>query len=465
MDKVLIVDTSTSFLNDVESLLSKRYTIVKATSGKQAIEVLGTEHVSVVLLGLELQDTHVIELLKRIREEIDPHLPVIILADYLEGETAIEAMHFGAYDCIPRNFNLNLLSAKITKALEQRNLEIRVRVLQSGLAEQHDHMVCVSDAMKKIHFEIVRLATLDFDVLITGETGVGKDLIAFEIHRRGDRHEKPFVSVALRTLNESLIESELFGHEKGAFTGAEKTKIGKLEAANAGTLYIPEISSLTEAVQLKLFEFMQYKRISRVGQDPRKPEIKLDVRLLMATNESLEELVKSGKIREDFYHRAAGVKLSVPPLRARAADIEPLANYFIKKFSPTTSSEKYQFSPEVISAFKAYRWPGNVRELENAIKNALAYSSGNVLTLNDFPQCAQTKTNLDQCHLCMVTRFQSFPGYKGAVRDFRRAYLEELLRQTGYSISRAAQLAGMTTQGLRKILDILHIRREEPPEG
>ncbi|MHB8078091.1 MAG: sigma-54-dependent transcriptional regulator, partial [Candidatus Krumholzibacteriia bacterium] len=297
MEKLLVIDDNVEFLNDVESLLCDRYTVVKASSGGRGLSLMEAEQFSAVLLDLMMPDLHGLEVLKRIHADIDPHLPVIIVTDVHEVDAAVEAMKHGAYDFIAKSFNLELLSAKILKALERRSLEIRIGAMASAQAEQYDRLVGVSPAMQKINFEITRLAALPFSVLISGETGVGKDLTAFELHRRGPRRDRPFIPVAMRTFSETIIESELFGHEKGAFSGADKAKVGKLEAANGGSVYIPEVSSLSEAMQLKLLQFMQYKTIARVGQDPRKPERRLDVRIIMATNERLEDVVKSGKMR------------------------------------------------------------------------------------------------------------------------------------------------------------------------
>ena len=189
-----------------------------------------------------------------------------------------------------------------------------------------------------------------------------------------------------------------------------------------------------------------------MGQDPRRPETKLDVRLIMATNEALEEVVKSRKMRLDFYHRITGVKITVPPLRERIEDIEPLVKYFSGKHAGAVHGEEHEFSPGVIAAFKAYGWPGNVRELENLVKNALAYSSKKTLTLDDFPHFAELKANLDDCRICMATRFHVLPTLKDAEVEFKRAYLSEVLRRTGYRISQAAVVAGLTYQGVRKIM-------------
>ncbi len=456
--KLLVIDDSPDFLNDVESLLHNRYAVVKAISGKRGLEVLESERVGAVLLDLKMPEMDGFEVLKRIHEQVDPHLPVIIVTAQQDVELAVEAIRRGATDFISKSFDLDLLSAKLLKALERRTLEVGVDALRSTQIETYDRMVFASEAMKKIHWEMTNLAKLDFDILIVGETGVGKDLIAFEMHQRGPRRTHPFIPVPLRSLNESIIESELFGHEKGAFSGAEKTRIGKLEAAHGGTVYIPEVSSINEATQIKLLQFMQFKTISRVGQDARSPETKLDVRVILATNENLEELVSKGTMRADFYHRIAGVKLNVPPLRERVADIEPLARYFLTKFSSGVGGREFHFDPDVLNAFLGYRWPGNVRELENVIKNALAYSGGGMLTLGDFPNLRDIRDDPNPCCICMRNRGSALEAYREAERNFKRAYVQEVLRRGGNSVARAAGLAGLTPQGLRRLMAVLDIR-------
>ncbi len=458
IQKLLVIDDSADFLNDVDSLLHNRYTVLKAESGKRGLDLLESERVGAVLLDLKMPEMDGFEVLKRIHEQVDPHLPVIIVTAQQDVELAVDAIRQGATDFISKSFDLNLLSAKLLKALERRSLEVGVETLRSTQVEGYDRMVFASEAMKKVHWEMSNLAKLDFDILLVGETGVGKDLIAFEMHQRGPRRNRPFIPVPLRSLNESLIESELFGHEKGAFSGAEKKRIGKLEAAQGGTVYIPEVSSINEAVQIKLLQFMQFKTISRVGQDARSPESKLDVRVILATNEDLEGLVSKGAMRADFYHRIAGVKLLVPPLRERVDDIVPLAEYFLSKFSSGFGGRVFEFGPEVLEAFRSYRWPGNVRELENVIKNALAYAHGGMLTLTDFPNLRPVVNDQDPCSLCMRNRGSGLEAYRVADRNFKRAYFQELLRQGGNSVAKAAALAGLTPQGLRRLMNVLDIR-------
>ena len=451
MENLLIIDDSLEFLEDVEVLLKERYKIYKANIAKKGLEILHSTQISAILLDLQLPDIHGLEVLKIIHEEIDPYIPVIIITEFDNTDNVVQAMKNGAYDFLSKDFNLELLSAKIEKALKHRSLEIGVNAIKLNIQEGRNKFIFASDVMKKINFEITRISKLDFDILLLGETGVGKDLVAYEIYERSNRFKSPFISVSLRSLSESIVESELFGHEKGAFTGAIQSKVGFFEAANHGIVYIPEISCLNESFQLKLLHFMQYKTISKVGQDPRKGNIKLDLRLIMASNENLDKLVESGKIREDFYYRISGVKLFIPPLRERQDDIEELAKYFLAKYSGFLKDTKHTFENDLLELLKAYQWHGNVRELANAIKNAITYAKNNELSVNDFP-CLNRINKFPAKHIMEIDEDGSFPSLNEAEKQFKRAYFNALLAKTGNKISSAAKIADITPQGLRKAM-------------
>jgi DNA-binding NtrC family response regulator len=457
MDRLLVVSQDPSVLDSLNGL-SKRFQIVRSSSGSSALDTLKSQTIASILLDLHLADIQTLILVRAIKVEFGSHIPILVLSESAQLDTALEAMRLGAYDIISKPVDSNVLQQKLEKALERQELEIGMQALQRTFAEHRDAMVIASDVMKSVNYEISRLAQLDFDLLLVGETGVGKDLIAFELHQRSARRNKPFIPISMRTLSDTLIESELFGHEKGAFSGADRTKIGKLEAANGGTVYIPEVSTLSEQVQLKLLQFMQYKTISRVGQDARKPETKLDVRVILASNDRLREQIAQGRMREDFYQRIAGVTLNIPPLRQRQDDIEPLARYFLKKITSAHVREAYNLDDSVLSGFKLYRWPGNVRELENCIKSAVAHASTTTLTLQDFPSIVQGPLLLeDLCSLCFSTKF-SMMDYKAAEEQFKRAYCHEVLKRSGNNVAKAAKVTGMTPQGFRKTLHALGIK-------
>jgi DNA-binding NtrC family response regulator len=309
-------------------------------------------------------------------------------------------------------------------------------------------LVFCSEIMWSLDYELTRVARFDFDVLLEGETGVGKDLVAREIHRRGSRHGKPFVSVPLRSLSPTLIESELFGHERGAFSGAEKTKAGIFESAQGGVLYIPEISCLDEDLQLKLLSFMQYKRFHRVGEDPRRPERLCDVRLIFATNENLLALVHAGRLREDFFYRIKGLSLRIPPLRERGDDVIVLAEHFLKLYD---YGQQLRLGDAAIEQLRAHTWPGNVRELENAIKAAVPHAKDGVISHLHLDTCAC----LQREHKLLQGVLQdpaSIPSYAEMEQRLRTEYFRGVLHLCANHIPTAARKAGMTEQGFRKAL-------------
>ncbi len=455
MEKVLIVDDDSRFANDIASLLKEQYQIQMAISGRGCLEALKKGDVSVVLLDMKLPDFNGVELVERIHKEVDPLIPIIIVTNYGQIENAVEAMRKGAEDFMQKGFNINLLREKIRKALERRDLKMKVRSLQAGYEGPNDEFIFASPSMMKLELDIAKIANQDQNVLLIGETGVGKDLVARRIHSTSKRKDKPYIQVPLSGINDALMGSELFGHVRGAFTGAHSERAGFFEAANGGTVYLPEISSLSHDVQLKLLNFMQYKTIVKIGQDISKvPPITLDVRLIMAANErDLQSLLSSGRIRNDFYQRA-GLRLEIPPLRERKEAIRPLAEYFLRKHSPAGSNTKYRLSPEVIAAFLSYEWEGNVRELEEAIRTAMTFSESDVLALQDFRGCRFADHKSFAGAYDMIESGQS---YKSAESAFRERYFRSLIAKTDGDISLAAKRSGMTPQGLRKTLKQLGI--------
>jgi len=459
MEKLLIVDDSIAFLNDLKELFADAFDVSTAINGQEALDNLRRERFSAVLLDLNLPGIKGTEILKIIHNEIDPYLPVIIITDYDDVKNVIESMHHGAADFISKDVNIDVLGAKIKKVLERRQLSLTFNALREDYFENQDSFIFVGEGMKKLNYEITRLARLGVDILLIGETGVGKDMIASQIYLRSDRFEKPFLSVPIRSLSDTLIESELFGHEKGAFSGADRLKVGKFEAADKGIVYIPEISSLSENIQLKLLQFMQYKTISRVGQDPAKVETRLDVWLIMATNDDLSELVARGNIREDFYHRISGVRLYIPPLRERRDDIKPLTDYFIKKYAQLHPAGNCEISPETLNVFYNYHWPGNVRELSNAIKNAMIYTHNPILAPDDFPNILNALAGKKpQTNTYVPFDTQEIPKFRDAEQDFKKMYFERLWNETGQDIKKISELSGLTPQAVRRILKQFNLR-------
>ena len=323
--------------------------------------------------------------------------------------------------------------------------------------------------MRKIFSRIKIYARYADTVLIVGETGVGKDLIAHEIHRLSDRKDKPLMRVPLSSFNDTLLESELFGHEKGAFTGAERDKTGIFEAADGGVLYFPEISEIPERIQLKLLDFIQYRTFRRVGHNPKVPAINVDVCLIFATNENPEKCVRQKKLRSDFYYRINKLHIFIPPLRERSDDVELLARYFAGIYSKELFGEEIHISKNAIRLLKQYQWPGNVRELRNVIENTLVYYANHFQDgypdLHLTEECFLTyldggnvssdqsiKSNSLRSFPWLIDDDNDMPVYKTAKHIFKRLYFKKLLERTGDDIRQASVRAGLTERGLRKIL-------------
>ncbi len=361
------------------------------------------------------------------------------------------ALRSGRYErCSPRDATISIKNVLRDGAKEQSRPHSFPAEKQ---IQENSQFVFQSSEMQKLDYEVSRIARFEFDVLLSGETGVGKDLVASEIHRRSPRHRSQFVSVPLRSLSPTLIESELFGHERGAFSGAERAKAGKFEAAEKGTVYIPEISCLNEEMQLKLLYFMQYKRCHRVGEDPRKPERRCDVRMIFATNDDLGKLVASGRLREDFYYRIKGLSLHIPPLRERRADILPLVRHFIQRYG---HGRQYKLPEDTRRLLTSYSWPGNVRELENSIKAVIPFATGENITPEMIPiggnDCNSTQQH---CFHSQIEKMAELPPLARLEQEFRKSYFGNVLKRCGNHIPTAASMAGMTEQGFRKAIQKL----------
>ncbi len=446
MQKLLIIDDSVSFMNDAEFVLKNEFKIFKAENGKKGLSVLMKEDINLVLLDLKLPDMYGLEVLEKIHTEVDPLLPVIIITDYGNVQTAVKAMKLGAADFIQKDFNKEVLSEKIIRAFEQRELNIKVNALEDAIGEDSDKLIVAGDIMQRLVYDIEKIANQDVHVLLTGETGVGKDMIAREIHLKSKRRNKLFSRVSLHTLSENLIESELFGHEKGAFSGADEAKTGKFEAANGGTIYLPEISEISEKLQLKLLKFMQYKEINKVGQKTGK-DIKLDVRLIAASNKNLEELVEQGRLREDFYYRIKVINIHIPPLRERKDEIKTLAEYFLTTLSKKFNKKKLELTVETIKALENYNWKGNVRELKNIMTNAVIRTEDNKIILPDIVPASNKKVDFSAAE----------ETYKTSLQKFKKEYFSNLLSKTNGKINEAAEIAGISRQALHNILKELDI--------
>jgi two-component system response regulator HydG len=374
--RILVIDDDESMRDACRQALARKAGRVEvAGDGLTGLEILEKEAFDLVILDLKMPGLSGMEVLSKIKQEY-PEIVVIVITGYATVESAVEAMKHGAYDFLPKPFTPDSLRAIVERALDKRELVLENILLRSELEASIGPEVIIgqSEPMRKIEEVMRKVSPTDTTVLISGESGTGKELVARAIHRHSGRKDKPFVVIDCGSLVENLLESELFGHVKGSFTGATATKYGRLELANGGTVFFDEIGNISMNVQTKLLRVLQEREITKVGSSQ---VIKVDLRVIAATNEDLQKAVQAGTFRDDLFYRLSVVPITLPALRERRDDIPPLANYFLKKYNQKRKKNIHAISAKALKALVEYDWPGNVRELENAIERAV------VLTEND----------------------------------------------------------------------------------
>lgn len=381
---VLVADDERNIREGLaEALRLEGYEVALAADGEEALRAVENGRVDLVVTDLRMPKVSGNEVLKRVAGSY-PGIPVIILTGHGTIEDAVDSMRIGAFDFITKPVNLDHLSLLVRRALESRELERQNQELQREIESQKriSSIIGRSPEMKRIFDLIRRVAPTKASVLITGESGVGKELIADALHNLSPRADKPFIKVHCAALAESLLESELFGHEKGAFTGAIGRKRGRFELAHEGTLFLDEIGEINQNVQIKILRVLQERKFERVGGEE---TLEVDVRVIAATNRDLKAEIEKGTFREDLYYRLNVVNIHVPPLRERKDDIPLLAGAFLREFSEENGKSLEGFDPKVRAAFFAYSWPGNVRELRNCVESAVVLARGSVVSLEDLP--------------------------------------------------------------------------------
>jgi DNA-binding NtrC family response regulator len=379
---ILVVDDEESMRDSCQQALSQDGNKVEAAEdGLTGLAILEKESFDLVILDLKMPGMSGMEVLKKIKEE-DPEVVVVVITGYATVESAVEAMKEGAYDYIPKPFTPDSLRMIVERALEKRKLSLENVLLRTELRGRFGEEVIVgrSASMQKVEELVRQVAPTDSTVLISGETGTGKELVARAIHSQSNRRDKPFVVIDCGGLVESLFESELFGHIKGSFTGATKTKYGRFEVANGGTVFLDEIGNISINIQAKLLRALQEKEITRVGSSQ---VIKVDVRIIAATNKDLLKCVSEQTFREDLFYRLSVVPIVLPPLRERGEDIALLADYFLGKYNKKREKSVTAISDEAMKVLTGYDWPGNVRELENVIERAVVLTRGGVIEPGD----------------------------------------------------------------------------------
>jgi two-component system, NtrC family, response regulator AtoC len=379
---ILVVDDETSVRTVLKALLRREgYEVETASDGEEAVRKVNSLQPAMVIMDIRMPKKDGIEAFREIRE-IDKNIQVIMMTAFAAVETAVEAMKLGAFDYIIKPFNNDEVKILVKRAMQFRHLKDEVKVLQRELNNSYrlDKIITNSPKMMQLYKVIGKVAQTNATVLIMGESGTGKELVANTIHYNSHRKTGPFVKINCGALPESLLETELFGHEKGAFTGAIHKKLGRFEAAEHGTIFLDEIGEISQSLQVKLLRVLQEREFERVGGTE---TIKADFRVVAATNKDLKSMVEKGEFREDLYYRLNVVSLRVPPLRERKEDIGLLARYFLQKFSQENNKEMITFDEEAMRLLEEYPWPGNVRELQNLVERSVIMSTGSIIFPED----------------------------------------------------------------------------------
>ena len=444
---ILAVDDEAEMLETCRKILARRgYTVALATDGETALERLRNEPFDLMIADLRMPGMDGMRLLREAKQT-RPEIQVILITAYGTIDTAVQAVRDGAYDYLPKPFSMAQLEVAVERGLGHRRLLEENRELQRKLRStlQFEEIVASSPQMSAALDVVRKVAPTDANVLVRGETGTGKELIARAIHAASRRSQAPFVPIDCASLPENLLESEMFGYEKGAFTGAVASKGGLLETAAHGTLFLDEIGDLSANMQAKLLRVLQERQFRRVGG---RELLEVDMRVIAATNRNLEEMVRQGTFREDLFYRLNVVTIELPPLRGRPEDIAPLANHFLAHFCKGAGKGVVGISTAAMLILERYHWPGNVRELKNTIQRAVSLTDCNQITPLDLPQPI-----LEGVRGSSVPLTGSFRQEKGKIiRDFERTYLSKLLVDTGGNVSEAARRAGMKRSALHRLL-------------
>ncbi|MBP8802505.1 MAG: sigma-54-dependent Fis family transcriptional regulator [Kiritimatiellae bacterium] len=451
MPKILIVDDEARILLLLQSLLKANgYDVVTAKDGNSALDAVKSDTFDLVITDLRMSPMDGLELFKEIKK-LQPDLPVILLTAYASVETAIEALKNGAFDYLSKPFKVDEMLDIVKRAVESsKNAAAAVATDPNApLRYQFENLIAANSAMLQVCEMIQRVGPTAATVLINGESGTGKEVIARTIHNTSPRKDKPWVAVNCAALPENLLESEMFGHVKGAFTGAVVDKEGLFETADGGTLFLDEISSLPLQLQGKLLRVLQEKEIRRVGGNTNIP---VDVRVIAASNSNLEQLVTQGAFRADLYYRLAVITLDIPALRDRPEDILPLARHFIRTETAGTEVQP-TLSQEAADLLVAYAWPGNGRELENAIKHAVTFLQSDTITPDLLPPRIVTRASEAKAQQTSAP-VQANTSLKGFLKAKEKEYLEQILASTNGDKEKAAQTLQVSLATLyRKLAD------------
>jgi len=482
MDKLLLIDDETDVQYSFRRIFdSPEVQITTASSGEEGLKIIPKLKPDLVIMDVRMGGISGLETLRRLRQ-LDAKLPVIIMTAYGTTQTAIEAMKLGAYDYLLKPFDVPKLKQIIAAALNAARV-MRQVVSYQPLLQSEDYALGIigrSQSMQNVFKLIGQLANSDATALITGESGTGKELVARAIYHHSRRHEQPFVAINCAAIPENLLESELFGHEKGAFTGAVAQRIGKFEQCHGGTIFLDEIGDMTLQTQTKILRVLQAGTFERVGGNQ---AVQVDVRVIAATNKAVEQAVAAREFREDLFYRLNVVRIHLPPLRERREDIPLLVNYFLKRIAQSQNQSPKSIAPEAVAALERFHWPGNVRELENVIRRALVVAKGEVILLDDLPvevvsapaparpaavapapssaavPAASEPENVASLAQALFQWARQDPKLK-IIPAVERELIINALAETKGNQVQAARLLGITRATLRKRIDKFGIKQE-----
>jgi two-component system nitrogen regulation response regulator NtrX len=456
MESILIVDDDSAARYGMRRALEGKYHVTEADSANAARRALSASGPRLILLDLVMPDEDGVAFLKSLRESGDD-TPVLIVSALDTAKTAVEALQSGATDYIVKGFDIEELRHRVANILKLAHLDTENQRLRRELVAEGNfgRMIGGSAAMRRVFEMADRVASTDTTVLILGESGTGKELLAQELHERSARAAKPFVAINCAALPETLIESELFGYEKGAFTGAAQQRKGKFELASGGTLFLDEIGDMNPVTQAKVLRALESRQIERLGG---LHPINVDVRVVSATHRNLPAEIAAGRFREDLYYRIRVVTLDLPPLRAHKEDIPLLAATFLEQFGSRHHREA-RLSPEAMELLRRYEWPGNIRELRNALERTLVLSEGNEIRAADLPEEIRHGTGEIASRDGAANSFLSESDFREAKRQFEVAYFKRKLEQHHWNVSKTAAEVGLHRQSLQEKLRELGIQR------
>ncbi len=460
MDNILIIDDEKSLLDLLSVVFKKEgYGITTALSAPKAFEILENDDIDIVITDIKMPETNGMDVLDYLRTN-KPDIPVIMITAYGSINQAVEALKAGALDYVVKPFDVEELKIIVSRGLAERRLKLENILLKKDLKERYsfENMIGKSRTMQEIYSLIEKVSDTDSTVLVTGESGTGKEMAARAIHYQSGRRDQSFVSINCAALPESLLESELFGHMKGSFTGAVADKKGMFELAQKGTLFLDEVGEMSPWTQVKLLRALQDRKIRRVGGTT---EISVDVRIIAATNQNLKKRIQEGKFREELFYRLNVISFDMPPLRKRVDDIPLLVSHFMQRYCEKMGKDPKRFTPEVIGILEAYPWPGNIRELENVIERIVAIEDRETITVGCLPQEIVSPQKIK-----LETQYLFEPGFTltNYLDELTKKFISQALSATGGSIQKAAPLLGISYRTMRYLIgkyDLNRIRKNE----